>query len=655
MAEHLRLGAFTLLLLCSRALPARAQEIVVDLPSMLVSANRMEQLREEIPATVGFLDSASISSIAAADVTELLSRGLNVELRSPTGNPGNAEVSMRGFTNGSQRVLVLVDGHRVNRPDMGAVNWLQIPVGAIESIEVLRGPWTALYGNNAVGGVIKITTRKQADGLAGMLDGYIGESGLRGGRATLSAGADDLSVSAGADSRRSDGWRDHSAWSADSLFFSLASSQAKKTPFEWAISAYATDSAYEVPGPLLIDAFLANPRQALEGLGGYSQDETATLNASLSFSFNESHKLLLASGLHYRDLQWELGGANAHNELLTVSLSPHYQWQWGIAKGILGLDFNTEQLDFTQLDSQQTPFAVANLSRDSLAPFLFTETALTESLSLSFGLRWETNYLGADYFPVIPNPNITPFDGSKRSDGLAANLGLLYHLNKSLRFWARADRLFRIPAVDEVAAYQGYDLEMPFNFSLEPEEGWNFELGSGYRQEAFSSELSLFFTRMEGEIYFDRSLTGGGLNTNLPNTERFGIEFNSSYEFHSLSFHGSWRWIATQNHLGGAIPLVPAHYLTFGTDWRLHPRFTLGWSMLYQTKAIDGEDFSNTYSQLPPYALHELHARWSINSSWEVYLQVDNLFDRHYASLKFLDLWYPGNGRIARVGARFLF
>lgn len=655
MAGSSRHRALSLLFLSTLATHADIEDRVVDLPPMLISANRFEQLREEIPASLSYLDSAAISSIAAADVTEILTRGLNLELRSPTGNPGNAEVSMRGFTNGSQRVLVLIDGHRVNRPDMSAINWLQIPVGAIESIEVLKGPWTALYGNNAVGGVIKITTRKHPDGLAGMLDAYAGESGLRGGRATFSTGTDKLSIAAGVDSRRSDGWRDHSAWSADSVFFSIASPQTQTNRFSWAISAYATDSFYEVPGPLLHDWFLANPKQVILGLGGYSQDETATINGSLSFSLSEDHKLSLASGLHYRDLQWELGGANALSDLLTASLSPQYKWRFGKAKGVLGLDLNTEQLDFTQLDYFMDPFAVADLSRESFAPFIFTDTALTDSLSLSVGFRWETSRLSADYHPIVPNPFIQPFNGAKRSDGLAANLGLLYNLNKSLRFWARADRLFRIPAVDEVAAYQGYDLKEPFNFALEPEEGWNFELGSGFRNDKLSAELSFFLTRMEGEIHFNRSLSGGGLNTNLPNTERFGIEFNSSYEFHSLTFHGSWRWIATQNHLGGSIPLVPAHYLTFGADWQLHPRFTLGWSMLYQTKSVDGEDFSNIYSRIPPYALHELHARWAVNSSWDIYLQVDNLFDRHYASLKFLDLWYPGNGRIARIGVRFLF
>ena len=67
---------------------------------------------------------------------------------------------MGGFGENAQlRTLVLVDGHRVNAIDMSKINWYSIPLGLVESIEVIRGGQSGTYGNHAVGGVIKINTK----------------------------------------------------------------------------------------------------------------------------------------------------------------------------------------------------------------------------------------------------------------------------------------------------------------------------------------------------------------------------------------------------------------------------------------------------------------------------------------------------------------
>lgn len=67
-------------------------------------------------------------------------------------------VSLRGF-NGASRSLVLLDGQPLNDAYTGDVTWTSLPLGEIERVEVVRGPFSALYGGNAMGGVINVLTK----------------------------------------------------------------------------------------------------------------------------------------------------------------------------------------------------------------------------------------------------------------------------------------------------------------------------------------------------------------------------------------------------------------------------------------------------------------------------------------------------------------
>ena len=70
-------------------------------------------------------------------------------------------VDIRGFgETGALNTLVLVDGRRVNEIDLSGVDWSQIPLDQVERIEIVRGPGSVLYGDNAVGGVINIITKR---------------------------------------------------------------------------------------------------------------------------------------------------------------------------------------------------------------------------------------------------------------------------------------------------------------------------------------------------------------------------------------------------------------------------------------------------------------------------------------------------------------
>ena len=135
--------------------------------AIIVSAPRLDDLDlmdVTVAADVTVIDRATVEQSGAASVPELLQNEANLLIRGQGGNASDGQISMRGFGDNSQvRVLVLVDGHKANRPDMGMIDWQRLPVSSIERIEVIRGGQNVLYGNHALSGVVKITTKRGGD------------------------------------------------------------------------------------------------------------------------------------------------------------------------------------------------------------------------------------------------------------------------------------------------------------------------------------------------------------------------------------------------------------------------------------------------------------------------------------------------------------
>lgn len=156
-----------------------------------------------------------IEESAALNIVDVLEKQANVRFRSVVGSNATGDLSMRGFGENSQtRILVMVDGQRFNRPDMGAINWLQIPLSDVESVEVLRGPMSALYGASAEAGVIKIKTRRPSeDGYSFFGEAVYGSYSTYNLAARASGREGDWFFSAGVNDYQTDGWRENSeAW-----------------------------------------------------------------------------------------------------------------------------------------------------------------------------------------------------------------------------------------------------------------------------------------------------------------------------------------------------------------------------------------------------------------------------------------------------------
>ncbi|MCK9389649.1 MAG: TonB-dependent receptor [Sulfuritalea sp.] len=164
-----------------------------DLAAVVVTATRQATRINEVIADVTLIDRESIEQAGSSTIGELLARQPGLQVVS-TGGPGAATtVFIRGANSG--HTLLLVDGQRFGSSTTGQPAFETIPLSHIERIEILRGPAGAVYGADAIGGVIQIFTRR-GEGVPSF-DAYagVGSQGTVEGTAGFSGSKDGLSFS----------------------------------------------------------------------------------------------------------------------------------------------------------------------------------------------------------------------------------------------------------------------------------------------------------------------------------------------------------------------------------------------------------------------------------------------------------------------------
>ena len=137
-------------------------DTVLNLQEVIVTGSRAERPLSQSPGRIDVITPLVLRHSPALSVDDILSMlsGVNTT-RSNGMSTMHTNVSVRGLAGDEQgRTLVLFDGIPINTSDEGSVNWNSLPVDNIERIEVFKGPGSSLYGNNAMGGVINIISKK---------------------------------------------------------------------------------------------------------------------------------------------------------------------------------------------------------------------------------------------------------------------------------------------------------------------------------------------------------------------------------------------------------------------------------------------------------------------------------------------------------------
>jgi len=158
----------------------------IELFETVITATRTHRNINEVPASAKLITAKQIKEMPANAVDDLLRPDASIMVDRKNGIfSKNASVTMRGL-NSSARTLVMLDGVPLNKADGGGVNWNRINTESIDRIEVIKGPGSALYGGNAMGGVINVITKEIEDKPAGSVRVSAGSCNTQGIQAWLS-------------------------------------------------------------------------------------------------------------------------------------------------------------------------------------------------------------------------------------------------------------------------------------------------------------------------------------------------------------------------------------------------------------------------------------------------------------------------------------
>jgi iron complex outermembrane receptor protein len=666
-----------------------------SLPPVVVTATRVETPPFDVPASIDRIGGETIrDNRLQVNISESVGFVPGVVARDRQNYAQDVQLSIRGFgarsTFGVRGVRVIVDGIPATLPDgQGQVS--HIDLGSADSIEVLRGPFSALYGNSS-GGVVVVNTEEGRGPPTVALSGTGGSDDTWRAGAKVAGGSDGLGVVADVSRFRTDGYRDHSAAQRDLGNAKVTARPDTSSKLDVVLNSVALPKAQDPLG-LTRAQWDANPR----GVDPVAIDfdtrktvEQTQLGATYERSFGAAHTLrVMAYGGHRGTEQFQAipvasqvppthpGGV--------IVLARDYgggdaRWTWkgGTAQApvtvVAGLAYDT--LDEHRRGFQNFTGPVANpirgvegaLRRDENN----TATANDQYLqgSWDFAPRWRLD-LGVRHSDVrvesTDNYIVTGNGNDSGSVKFSATLpvgGLMFKLSDREHLYVAAGSGFETPTLTELSYRPGG--QPGLNFALQPARSDNIELGAKTRYDAIGElNLAFFETRTRNEIVTFSNLGGRAIFQNAGKTRRRGLELSWSRRLWAdLQAQAAYTWLdatyresfgtclaagcpTAANPLvpipaGNRIPGIPRQQFVAQLGWKP----PAGWNAGVEMRALSRVYVNDPNSEWAPgFGVAGANvgyvARW-VGWDWRAWARVDNVFDKRYAGSVIVN---EGNGR----------
>jgi len=635
-------------------------DTLVTMEEVVVTATRDAQETRRIPANVTVITEEEINNTGATTVVEVLDKLESVQFRNYSGNASRAIVDMRGFggDNPFGKTLILLDGRRLNNPDMSSVNWMQIPVNIIEKIEIVRGSSGVLYGDAAIGGVINIITRKGKGKPVFNASIIAGSYGLHDERVSVTGAADKWTYALAGENNFSSGYRDRSRYSAQGGGFDVGYSANDLLNVSLGVSFNRVD--YQLPGALTKEQMDQDRRQYQPAMPDYfmnanddnnGRDKYTNVNLGLKSFWGRFGRMEINFLYGKKDLQSNMPSWYSFNyadtDAETYGITPKYILAEDIFgfhnKVIMGVDYYHEPYQKTFYSDRRRTIrsGKADLKRESLGGYILDEFSILKNLILSAGVRLERASIEGDNHDVVTPSN--NFDSDKKYSAEAYEAGLTWLWGEQSKVFAKYATVYRIPFLDEVASFNGYSTPTPFLDTLEQEKGTSAEIGAEYYPvKNLKFGLTLFRIDMKDEIQYVvyDPVQYLGENRNVGKTRHDGAEVSLSYlwpdyvkVFGNYTYHKATFEIGAHNKK--EMPLVPQRMANAGLEVYLPFHLTLRSEIQHVSSAFLSGDNDNSTEKLGGRTL--LNIALQYKPVWDkikltAFLGVDNVTDVKYSS-----------------------
>ena len=673
--KQIGLSLWSLTLCCLCGLLVNAEETIsptakAPLEEIVVTASRYPQEVKNIPANINVITSKDIQKSYATTVDELLKNIADINFKSYSGNASQSEIDLRGFgENSFGKTLILLNGVRLNRPDMASINWLQIPINEIERIEVVRGTSSVLYGDNAVSGVINIITKPAEEKPSLNLSVVESSYNTYDRRVGFSGTHDKLSFSVRGENILTDGYRKRTGYESSGAGFDLG-----YTPMETLkIKLYSSllEAEYQMPGYLTKSQMEVNRKQA-GNPNDDAKDKYLNVGFNIEKDFSQSGKMEFSFAQREKDIKSNMDSwfSWADISLRTISLATKYIYQastpLGENKLVGGIDWGLEPVSIKRFSdrTRKTQTLEADLEKNTTGLYVYDELSIREKTNLTLGVRAENSQIkGKD---TDLGTSALLFDDSKKHRGLAYRSGVNHFITEKVRVFTRYDRLYRYPFLDEQASYLGFGSDS-FNKDLDAEKGNSYEIGANlFPSSDLSLGLTLFRTDMKDEIAWNSATNR---NENLDRTRHQGIELSYSQDFKQrLTVKGNYSLLDAEFTSGqyedNKIPLIPKQKCGLNLEFLLIKSLSLASSFNFTDKVFIGGDKANNREKIASYSVVDLSLHYKPETparaaaggkdKLSAFVGVSNLFNKKYCTMGYIGTpdngYYPAPERSLKAG-----
>lgn len=653
-------------------LPLIAAAQAADEQTMVVTAAPTTVSELDTPAAVSVVDGDEMRQAAPrVNLSESLGAVPGLQVQNRQNYAQDLQLSIRDFgsrsTYGVRGLRIYVDGIPATMPD-GQGQTSNIDIGSVDTIEVLRGPFSALYGNSS-GGVINVTSQTGTQPPTVEASSYYGSFGTwhYGMKATGAVGdgshAGDVDYTVSTNRFTTHGYRDHSGARknlANARLGVRINDVSKLTLLLNSVDIKANDA-----GGLTADEWRDNPRQSPRGDQYNTRKNTRQTQAGLRYerqlSAQDDLSVMMYAGeretTQFQSIPRapQLKPSHAGG---VIDLTRHYQ---GIDtrlthRGELLVPVTlTAGLDYENMSERRKGyenFVMVNgapqygeqgaLRRNernlmwNVDPYLQTQWQLTDKLSLDAGVRYSSVWFDSnDYY-------ITPGNGDDSGDAsyhkwLPAG-SLKYALTDAWNVYLSAGRGFETPTINELS-YRS-DNQSGLNFGLKPSTNDTVEIGSKTRIGNGLFTAALFQTNTDNEIVVDSSSGGRTSYKNAGKTRRQGMELGLDQQFgESWRLKAAWTWLDATYRTnvcddascnGNRIPGIARNmgYASFG--YQPEQGWYAGSDIRYMSDIMANDE--NT-AKAPSWTVVGLTTgyKWSYGRmDMDLFGRIDNLFDREY-------------------------
>ncbi len=553
------------------------------LDTVQVTANRFAQAANQTTSSVTVIDRDAIEKSQALDVADLLIKQVGIDVVRTGGSGSLNTIFMRGGN--SNHTLILVDGIRVNSATQGIFDMAHMPLATIERIEIVRGPRAALWGSDALSGVIHIFTRAPksltAELRAGSFKRYGADIGYGFGDEQSNigfiAGTDNSQGFSSTNSNNIYSFNPDNDGYRNNHFGLNAQTQLGSQTLKFA--GLATDARVEFDQGV---TFAKNHSWSTALFGDINEQWSHNLTAGQSYEKNDTPDYASIYGSRRSSIDWSNLVAISANTQIGVGVN------WVKEKGYSN-DYSGE---------------VFNRSRNNAGIF---GTLSTQWQAHSFDLA--TRY----------------DDNSQYGSHSTSSAGWAFQANANNRIRASWSQGFRAPNLNELynPGYGGYYAGNPL---LNPERSHSAELGYIFTSDSeFTAEVSAYQSKVDDLISFS-GFRAQAINISRANIK--GLEVELRGQLNAINWRAQATYTdAINEDTGNALLRRPKLKGLASLSYAFDNQFEFG------TELTGYSDRPDAGAQLPGYGRLDLTASWPLTDTLRLEGRLENVLDKQYQLL----------------------